>query len=232
MEMCWENDEIYIFLSSSVIQKIHSRWCHERYYNFTHHHHHQQRPWRWWFQYWFGPESAICDEHFALTHSLSLSAFYMLSCSELYLFFFCLIRESIASQHRNAYCGWEVAAAYALFKHEHKNGAFYENERERAIATHLSNDTKKEEEICLISLHFFPSRCGFSSIRFDNLQSMSFSVNNNRLKCISVAQCRMSIVSNLNRSARTRKHSTLSEVYNCSHIQYRGSFFIRAYISL
>lgn len=156
----------------------------------------------------------------------------MLSCSELYLFFFCLIRESIASQHRNAYCGWEVAAAYALFKHEHKNGAFYENERERAIATHLSNDTKKEEEICLISLHFFPSRCGFSSIRFDNLQSMSFSVNNNRLKCISVAQCRMSIVSNLNRSARTRKHSTLSEVYSCSHIQYCGSFFIRAYISI
>lgn len=61
---------------------------------------------------------------------------------------------------------------------------------------------------------------------------MSFSVNNNRLKCISVAQCRMSIVSNLNRSARTRKHSTLSEVYSCSHIQYCGSFFIRAYISI
>lgn len=93
----------------------------------------------------------------SLIHSLSLSAFYMLSCSELYLFFICLIRESIASQHRTAYCGWEVAAAYALFKHEHKNGAFYENERERAIATHLSNDTKKEEEICLISLHFFLS---------------------------------------------------------------------------
>lgn len=99
-----------------------------------------------------------------------LFAYCVLSFSELYLFFFCLIRESIASQHCNSHCGWEVFAVYGSFFREknmisHHNNTkkryitWEEREKEEQLISLSNNQTtpnqKKSNEKCLICLHAF-----------------------------------------------------------------------------
>lgn len=117
-------------------------------------------------------KSAICDEYLTDSHSFTLSAVYLLSCSELYLFFFCLIRESIASHSIAMVIAVERSPQHMPYlkrKHEFTSSEYrkryivWKRVRE-GIATHLSNDTKRS--ISIICLHLLFSRCVFSAIQF------------------------------------------------------------------
>lgn len=79
------------------------------------------------------------------TPSLTLSVFHLQSYSELYLFFFCLIRESIASHHHNDYCGWEVAK-YAMFKKKHECTSHVYEKRHKWETSEEKRARKRERE--------------------------------------------------------------------------------------